>query len=257
MRLPLGISRSERHAYSWSDGQVMYGPFPGVTSVIGIVDKSGPLMGWSRRVTAEAAVRHAAEIGTWATEFGTDAAVSLLTKAAVNETTKAADVGTRVHALAEAISLGQSVEVTEEERPFLEAYQQWIADWRPEFLATEEMVISTQHRYGGTFDAAVRMLDEVWLIDYKTSKGVYPETALQLAAYARADFIGRPGDPTRYEIPQATQFGVLHLRPTGYEVVPYDIADSFDAFLAARDLWEWREMRADKIMSAPLGKALR
>ena len=251
----VGLTRDESHIYSWSDGRTVAGPFPGVTSIIGVLDKSGPLMGWARRITAEAAVRHAAELPKWAADFGTDAAVSLLTKAATNETAKAADVGTRIHALAESVSLGREVLLTDEERPFLAAYQQWLADFAPTFLATEEMVISLRHRYGGTFDAAVQIAGDVWLIDYKTSKGTYPETSLQLAAYANADFIGRPNDPVRYAVPAATQFGVLHLRPEGYELIPYHVdADTFAAFVHARHLYEWRETQARTVMGQALGR---
>jgi hypothetical protein len=65
---------------------------------------------------------------------------------------------------------------------------------RPRFLAIEAMVCSLRHEYGGTAHAFVEIDGETWLIDYKTGAGAYPETALQLAGLARAEFIGRPGD---------------------------------------------------------------
>lgn len=253
----IGMTRTAEHAYSWSDGQTVVGPYPGATGIIKVLDKGGALMGWAQRITAEAAVDNRDQLGSWFDIGGRDGAVSLLTKAAVTKRDKSADVGTRIHALAEAVSRGQEPLLTDEERPYLTAYQQWLADFSPRFLAAEEMVLSVRHRYGGTLDAIVEMVGERWLIDYKTSKGVYAETALQLAAYAHAEFIGRPNDPKRYAVPQVTQYAVLHLRPEGYELVPYDVdAGTFEAFIYARHLYEWREDKAGRVMGQPLGRAI-
>ena len=52
------------------------------------------------------------------------------------------------------------------------------------------MVCSLRHEYGGTAHAFVEIDGETWLIDYKTGAGVYPDTTLQLAGLARAEFIG-------------------------------------------------------------------
>ena len=257
----LGLTRDERHGYRWSDGITVTGTLPSVTTIIGIVDKSGPLIGWAKRITAEAAVDNRDQLATWMELGGRDGAISLLTKAASVKRDKAADVGTRVHALAESIARGVPVELTDEERPYLAAYQRFLADWEPRYLAAEEMVVSLTHYYGGTFDAIVEMAGDTWLIDYKTSKGTYPETALQLSAYAGADFIGRPGDPKRYEFPPITAYGVLHLRPENggqYEVIPYNVTQAtFNAFLYARRLYEWREGEAQTVMGQPLGRAIK
>ena len=256
----LGLTRSESHGYVWNDGHKATAVLPSVTTIIGIVDKSGPLIGWAKRVTAEAAIDNRATLESWYEIGGRDGAVSLLTKAATQKRDRAADIGTRVHALAESVARGQPVELTEEERPFLAAYQRFLEEWQPRYLAAEEMVVSLSQGYGGTFDAIVEMAGDTWMLDTKTSKGVYPETSLQLAAYTFADFIGRPADPKRYSIPPITAYGVLHLRPENggvYEVVPYDVTPStFEAFLDALRLYRWRETEATKVMGSPLGKAL-
>ena len=254
----LGLTRSETHGYQWYDGKTSTTILPSVTTIMGILDKSGPLIGWAKRITAEAAVDNRDQMAGWVEMAGRDGAISLLTKAATQKRDKAADVGTRVHALAESIARGQPVELTDEERPFLAAYQRFLEEWQPRYLAAEEMVVSLRHGYGGTFDAIVEMAGDTWMLDTKTSKGVYSETSLQLAAYTFADFIGRPGDAKRYSIPPITAYGVLHLRPEGYEVVPFNVTDrTFDAFLKARALYDWRETEAKAIMSSPLGRAIK
>jgi hypothetical protein len=246
----VGLTRDAKHNY-FLDGQ---GPIPSVTGILKIVDKSGPLVGWAKRITAEAAVRHADKINEWAADFGEDGAVTMLTKAADVIRDKAATQGSDIHALAEAITLGHEVTVTEEQAPFVDAYRAWRRDFEPSFLAAEEMVCSLQYGYAGTLDAIVEIAGEVWLLDYKTSKGVYPETALQLIAYGSADFIGRAGDPTRYAIPKVDHYGVLHLRPEGYELVPFDVTGAFEAFLSAKALSDWKA--ANKAIGQPVGPAL-
>lgn len=245
----IGLARDEAHNY-YLDGK---GPIPSVTSILKIVDKSGPLIGWAKRTTAEAALRHVAELPKWVEDFGSDGAVSMLTKASNVIRDKAANAGSEIHGYAEAIAKGQEVEVPEDLAPFVASLRQWMIDFEPEYLAAEEMVYSS-HGYAGTLDCIVRIAGEVWMIDYKTSKGVYEETALQLAAYAAADFIGRPGDPTRYAIPSVDQYGVVHIRPEGAELVPYDVTGAFDAFLAAKRLFEWRAGK--DIVGRPIGPAL-
>ena len=245
----IGLARDENHNY-YLDGK---GPIVSVTSVLKIVDKSGPLIGWAKRITAEAALRHAAELPQWIEDFGGDGAVGMLTKATNVIRDKAANAGSEIHQLADAIVKGQEVVVPEELQPYVTALLHWQQEFEPEYLASEEMVFS-RHGYAGTLDAIVRISGEVWLVDYKTSKGVYEETALQLAAYGAADFIGRPGDPLRYSIPPVDQYGVVHIRPEGAELVPYDVTGAFEAFLAAKRLGEWRSSR--QIVGQPIGSAL-
>jgi hypothetical protein len=47
----VGLWRNERHQYFWN-GE---GPFPGVTSVIKVIDKPA-IVGWAKRETARCAV---------------------------------------------------------------------------------------------------------------------------------------------------------------------------------------------------------
>lgn len=245
----IGLARDEQHNY-YLDGE---GPIPSVTTILKIVDKSGPLIGWAKRITAEAALRHATELPQWIEDFGGDGAVGMLTKATNVIRDKAANAGSEIHQLADAIVKGQEVVVPEELQPYVNSLLKWQTDFEPEYLASEEMVYS-RRGYAGTLDAICRIAGDVWLLDYKTSKGVYEETALQLAAYGAADFIGRPGDPNRYAIPAIDQYGVVHIRPEGAELVPYDVTGAFEAFLAAKRLGEWRTSR--QIVGQPIGYAL-
>lgn len=248
----IGLARNEAHEY-FLDGQ---GPIPSVTTILKIVDKSGPLIGWAKRITAEAALRHAADLPKWVEDFGGDGAVGMLTKATNVIRDKAANAGSEIHQLADAIVKGHEVTVPEELQPYVNALLKWQADFEPEYLASEEMVYS-RHGYAGTLDAICRIAGETWLVDYKTSRACYPETGLQLAAYAFADHIGRPGDPLRYAIPKIDQFAVVHIRPEGAALIPYEVTeDTYAAFLQAKRLSEWHAGPARSIVGQAVGPAL-
>ena len=117
------------------------------------------------------------------------------------------------------------------------------------------MVCSPRYEYGGTADAFVEIDGEIWLLDYKTGAGVYPDTALQLAGLARAQFMGRPGDPTQYPVPTATRFGVLHVRPEGARLLPV-VVDwaTVAAFLDARRLFGWDQGPAKSVIGKPIAR---
>lgn len=245
-----GLTRDANHIYRWNGSD----PLPSVTTIVGVLDKSGPLVGWAKREVANASIRNLDTLATMVKTAGIDSAARWLATIPGYQRDTAANLGSDVHALAEAISKGQDVLIPEEVAPFLAAFQAWRNEWSPRYLAAEEMVCSLKHGYAGTLDAIVEIAGETWLVDYKTSKGVYPETALQLAAYAHADFIGRPGIAHRFRLPRATQHAVLHLTRDGYEFVPFEVTpDTFRAFLAAKDLWAWREGEAKRVIGEVLG----
>jgi hypothetical protein len=246
-----GLTRDEKHRYQWNGG----GKVPGVTSVIKSLDKSGPLVGWAKRETAACAIRNLELLTAMVKDGGPAAAVEWLKRTPDYQRDTAAQLGTAVHALAEAVSRGIAVEVDETTAPFVSSYMKWREIYKPRVLNAEYMVYSETHRYGGTADMAAQINGETWLIDIKTGSGAYAETALQLAALHHADWAGRTDDPKKYAIPRATRFGVLHVRPEQTVLIPYDVTDAeFRAFLSCRYLTDWLELRAPAIKT-PLREA--
>lgn len=67
----------------------------------------------------------------------------------------------------------------------LNAWRRWREGSGLTFIATEVPFVSEQYAYGGTIDAVVR--DEqgrLAIADWKTSKGIYKDYLIQVAAYA-------------------------------------------------------------------------
>jgi hypothetical protein len=92
------------------------------------------------------------------------------------------------------------------------------------------------------------------IVDTKSGKNVYSEVALQLAAYARADFIGLP-DGTEVAPPVVQAGAVLHLNPRlrkGYEFREVVIDDEvFRYFRHAQQIDKWAQEKSKTV----LGKA--
>lgn len=247
----VGLYRTSNHRYHFNGGPAM----PGVTSVISKVDKSGPLIGWAKGVTADAALNNLDTLSEMVGRDGRAVTKAWLTAHATAESDAAKDLGTRIHLLAEQISRGAEVEVSELEWPYVRAYQQYLADFAPDVRSLEHYVANLRHGYGGTFDF-LAMLDlgngaRMTLGDLKTGKGHYSETRLQLAALGAAEFIGMPNDPKQYPMPRIEQYVVLHVRPdayaNGYQLYQvYIHPTDFAAFLGALAIYRWAEAQPSK-----------
>lgn len=183
------------------------------------------------------------------------AAIDWLKGSPYRDRDRKADIGTAVHAAAEAHVLGQPwPEPTDEVAPYLVSFRQFLADFEPVYEATEATVYNRSAKYAGTLDAiAVIPGRGKALIDYKTTgSGVYPEAALQLAAYRYAEFVGLP-DGTEEPMPVVDGCAVLWLRPDGYDLIPV-VADEqvFAAFRYGIEVARWQEETSKGVIGQPL-----
>jgi len=147
--------------YKTADGTIV----PGVTTVIGILDKP--------------ALLH------WAWEQGKAGLDLYKTR------DKAASIGTIAHYMAECEIKGikpdldaySKDDIDKAETAFL-AFLDFIKSNPIKVILSERQFVSERNMFGGTVDIYGEMGGKKCLIDLKTSKGVYPEMVIQLAAYA-------------------------------------------------------------------------
>lgn len=214
---------------------------PSVTAIVGGGIPKRFLMYWAAKKVAEWAYDHR---DAWR-DLPKDAAVDLLKRAHSRYTGKRADVGTAVHAAAEAHASGKpEPELSEEEHGYFEGALRFFKDHDPEILEVESTVYSRNHGYAGTPDLFLRLQGKVLVADWKTGKDIYPETALQLAAYAHGDFIGRD-DGTEDPVPPAELGLGIRLTSDGdYQAYPLLVTDEvLDMFLAAQKVHGWRKLK--------------
>ncbi len=99
---------------------------------------------------------------------------------------KAADIGTLVHEAIEASFSGLPTPFMDDiSRRAYSAFLKWQGQNNIEILKQEIQLVSEEYKYGGTLDAIGVVDGDHVLLDWKTSKGVYKNHVLQLAAYAQ------------------------------------------------------------------------
>ena len=113
----------------------------------------------------------------------------------------------------------------------IEAFKDWVSQNVVEWKSSEEKLFNRKYRYAGTVDARAIINGEYCVIDWKTSKRVYPEYYLQVAAYAKAveDMHGIPVDATYILRCDKASGKFEAVRST-------EIEENFQAFLAAKTL---------------------
>lgn len=196
----------------------------GVTTVISKALPKPALTAWAARSVAEFVADHQIEVTALYGE-GRDRMVKELKGAPYRERDAAANRGTEVHALAEKLVKGEEVEVPGELSGYVDAYVRFLDEWAPKPVLVEAPVGNRRWNLAGTLDLVAELPGgEIALMDVKTSKGVYPEVALQLAAYANAEFYMDGGREVAMPSLGITAGYVIHVRDGSYSVVPVDIS---------------------------------
>jgi hypothetical protein len=242
-----GVVRTPRHLYYFNGA----GPWPGVTTVTDVLDKPA-LTKWHRTQVAEAAIANAERLLADRDSGNVEAAIAYLL-AIRTEGTNSRERGTRIHSALESIAKREPVlGVQTSDIPAIEGARAWLNEHHVQPLEVEAYLINETLGYGGTCDLIAELDGETWLLDWKSSKSVawpngnvYDEMRLQLAAYSRAEFSARVGDPERYQVPDITRFGILHVTDGGTRLYPADVTEAdWTAFRACLHLHNWRKGKA-------------
>lgn len=232
---------------------------PGVTSVVGMLPKPF-LTRWAAKSVAEFAAANVAATQALVNAGEVEVAANMLKDAPWRDTRSAARMGDAAHAAFERMALGDSAEDVlamaedpEALEPFVRHYAEFLSEFKPKVLFLEETVWSDQHLYAGSFDALLEIEGtRVWIDNKTTRSGVHDEVAIQLAAYAHADFIIR-GDGSKVPLPKADKAAVVHVRPEGWSLTPVRIdADVFDVFLHLRKVFDWVSHDHLSVLGAPI-----
>jgi ATP-dependent exoDNAse (exonuclease V) beta subunit len=108
---------------------------------------------------------------------------------------KASEEGTAVHNAIESFLQGEELKWMDENGTAKYSLDAWkmilkFSDFwnthKPELVASEIHLLSHEHRYAGTCDLVVKIKDELWILDIKTSNSLHTSHNLQLSAYANA-----------------------------------------------------------------------
>ena len=178
-----------------------------VTSILDIIDKSGPLVGWATKVAFEAVesvALHGHYRGRWDgyAAFGQSddyddyeawvrTALSLGKDHAKDVREEGAKKGKEAHGLiAEVFQDGYPsvlISVPDDLAPAVRGAREFVADYGLTIEALEVPVWHPTEQYAGTVDFVGRnQHGNLVVVDWKRSNGIYPEHGYQVAAYADA-----------------------------------------------------------------------
>ena len=191
---------------------------PGVTTIIGKGLPKPGLPYWAANTVAQYAVDHPG------------ASYDELRRSPWAERDRAAVRGTEVHAYAEQVLHGDEVDVPAILAPYVQGAVDLMDDLGVEPIHTEVQLASRKYWYAGTADLFARVDDEVWLLDWKTSKSIHGDYFAQMGAYAGADFLLVDGE--EISVPHVDRIAAVHLTPSGADLYPGPTPqDALDAFL--------------------------
>jgi hypothetical protein len=168
---------------------------PSVTTVLGILAKPA-LIYWAAKTAAEAALDDPT------------LSVAQACAAIYKKRDTAGDLGSDIHRMIDRQEYDMD-KVEGVAKGYIEAYEKFRKQIPHKIILKEQIVYSEKHKYAGSFDALIETKDKkIILVDYKTSKSVYPEYAIQLEAYRSA--ILEMGMAKRID-----SCAILHLKPDG------------------------------------------
>ena len=210
----------------------------GVTTVLSQGVPKPALPNWAAKETATYAADNIALLG----ELDRDACIDLLKGSPWRDLNRGARRGTAIHRWAEALINGEAVQIPDDEVAHVDAYLKFLGDFDVQPVLVEAVVGHRTHKWMGTLDLIADLNDGLrWLLDIKTSKsGIFPETALQLAAYRNAEFYLDRYDKERpmYAVQKCA---AIWVRGDGYDLIPVDTGpDVYRVFRHAQQIARWQ-----------------
>lgn len=227
------------HSYKINGNKV-----PGVTTILGDTTAKPALVNWAGDATANYAVDHWGELS----ELTPSKKLAALKQARYADRDAAANRGTEVHRLAESYINGFEIEVPDELEGHVRAYERFAKEWDVRPVHVEVVVGNVTLGYCGTVDLIADLVDQHrHLTDLKTSRsGIFPETALQVVAYSRAEFYATRNDKGEYETHpmeelNITALSAVHVQADDYRVVPVQHPDEVWEYFRHLN-WLWRRL---------------
>ena len=216
---------------------------PSVTNVIGILDKPA-ISRWAASEVAKRAAQLKRSLGAMADSE----IVDTLKGAPWSKSQRAADRGTDIHAYLEArLNRLEPEELSDDAEPYKAAADDWFDYIGASFEDVQTEVTLFHPSYAGTTDLIGTLDGRINIVDFKTSKAIYDEAALQLAAlagcYTDAQGVGVPWRGDKADVPP--RLVVVRIGEDGWEEKEVaDLDGSLRAFFGLLDAWHWKHRKA-------------
>lgn len=187
---------SHRYKLITQDGEKSGEWLQSPSSILNKLDKSQALIPWAINCYTEKMLELCAN-GSNFTRDDIESMLSVAKTAHTEQKTAAGSIGSVVHDFAQLYTKSVAIdeiegffdlpqEDQEKARKGAEAFVKWVQEINPVFINSEFTVYSKKNRFVGTCDALVEIDGAKYILDYKTSKGVYSSHIYQVASYLKA-----------------------------------------------------------------------
>ena len=155
----------------------------GVTSILGIIDKSTPLLYWQANIITSYIRENLDDLQKSANEI-----LALAKEEANRQRDEAADIGSQIHSWIEQYVKGEAPAMPEDNNVLLGVtnFLEWVEKNNVKFLWSERIVYSKKYGYVGIADFAAEINGKEYLGDIKTGNAIYDTALPQTAAYLMA-----------------------------------------------------------------------
>lgn len=223
----------------------------GVTTFLGIKDKSRPLVIWATELYRDFLFEKLEEGEITAKHIEEGCTLHAVRKQ------EAATIGDIAHQWIEDYIKGVNPGMPDEQKVLIavNAFLDWEKEHDVKFISSERVVYSKKHDYIGKMDIEAIVDGKRCLVDIKTSNGLYNPVRMQTAAYQKADEEnGTKPYKGRWAIRIAKETedeynakmekkGKTDFPPyVAFEAKFFDqesLNDDFSAFLSCKNLFDW------------------
>jgi hypothetical protein len=219
---------------------------PSVTNVLSVMGKGDVLMRWAAKLVAERAMqmKHALP------RMEDNDIVDTLKAAPFNRSKRASERGTDIHAYLEArLNRLEPEPLSDDALPYKDAADDWFDYIGASFEDVRTEVTMFHPSYAGTTDLIGTLDGQINIVDFKTSKAIYDEAALQLSAlagcYTDSDGVPLPWRDETGFMSQVPRLVVVRIGADGWE--EKEVADPHagaTAFFGLLDAWRWKHGKA-------------
>lgn len=202
--------------------------YPSVTTILGILDKPA-LLSWASNCAVDYIQENLEAVKDPMDVHRGEQILQEARKAYATKRDDAASSGTQAHHAIEAYIHGLDPSeylVSDESKKAFEAFKSWEDKNHVQWLETECEVVSENHGYAGRFDAIAMINGHKYLVDFKTSKGVYDEMRYQVSAYLQAYNEQLGEGQERLE-----NIAILHLDKESGEPTFYPVENDIDRMI--------------------------
>jgi hypothetical protein len=227
----------------------------GVTTALNALPKN--LAPWAARTVAEHVADNWSTVAAMLAAGGKQPTVDYLKKLPDQIRDDAGERGTEVHEIVFQLAKGDAVDVPNDIAPYVRGALAYLDDFQPTTVLAETVVASYTHHYCGTLDS----IQDVpgfgrLLVDWKTSKGIYGNHALQLPGYRYAEVYLDDEGNEHPMIPVDAAY-ILHIKPDDYELLPIEAGpEQFEDFVRILETYR-RVVQSDKskkLIGTPVAK---